>query len=676
VRRSLEQAALPRLLVLCTRRPQYEPPWTGAANVAELRLTPLSDGSTIDLLKTRLGVDEVPKALAGLIAEKAEGNPLFVEELLSFLQDQGRVHAGEHGIAFEQGDSGVPANLANLLMDRVDRLDDGARVLLEAAAVIGRRFAPGLMGRVAGLDGETARHLHTLEDAELIFPTDAGEVYEFKHALIRDAVYDSLLEARRTELHEKAATAIEHTHANRLGEAADVLAHHYSHTERAEKAVRYLALAGEKSLGVYSLEDAEARFRAVLKLLEQHPDAANDAFLADVLLGLARVMYFNIEFNAIMELVETYLPRVEALGDKRRLSRFLFESGYAHVFASKVKEGRKLLGRARALGEEIGDDLSVAYADLGLMWDRLFWGEPGEERGRAQREAGERIVEVGLRRGDIWLASKAGLALGLDLQAWGHLGESRAELMKLMAMSRETNDPRPRSMALWALAALDSFSGNYTEAIENADEALRICLSAVDRSAALAYKTAAMILSGKAAEGVALAEPALHEVEAKGLTMTVAPLKMVLGVGRVMLGDMARGMRAIEDATAAAEQLGQTIARPYGDLFQGETYLQMAIGGEKPPLSVMLRNLPFLLRTLPFATRKSRRCLESALDGFRTLESPSFIARCLYDLGLLDRAGKRTAEARANFVEARGIADSVEATTLVDQIDATLPSLS
>ena len=89
----------------------------------------------------------------------------------------------------------------------------------------------------------------------------------------------------------------------------------------------------------------------------------------------------------------------------------------------------------------------------------------------------------------------------------------------------------------------------------------------------------------------------------------------------------------------------------------------------------MLRNLPFLLRTLPFAKAKARRCLESALDGFRGFDCPSFVARCLYDLGLLDKTGKRAGEARAKFDEAREIAASVEATNLVTDIDAALAEL-
>jgi class 3 adenylate cyclase/tetratricopeptide (TPR) repeat protein len=677
LQRIVEGADEMSLLLLTTARTGYQPPWSGAPNTIELRLAPLSEGATLELLKSSLGATTVPDELARMVAEKSQGNPLFAEEITGYLRETGAIRDDGDGVVFEGGDANaaLPVTVENLLMDRFDRLAEGPRAVLEAAAVIGPRFSDELVGTAAGFDGESGGNLQALVRAELIEAEPGGRACRFRHALARDAIYDSLLTPRRQTLHERVAEAIEAKHAAYPEEVADLLAHHWSRTERADKAVKYLALAGEASLRIYSLEEAERNFRQALDLIEANPGCADDALLADLLLNIARVLYFQGEFYAVIDLVEPYLPRVEALGDKTRLSRFLFETGYAHVFASKVAEGRELLARARALGEETGDELAVAYADLGTMWDRLFWGEPGEQRSAAQRQAAERIVAVARREGDIWLASKAQMALGLDLQAWGRPGEGRVALMELMAMSRETNDPRPRSMALWALAALGTFSADYAEAIENADEALRISLCPVDRGSALAYKSMAMLLSGQVAEGMAQGAPVYRDTKDKGLFMVMAAPQMILGVGTVLLGNMAGGVRMIEDAAREAEAWGQTAARPLGNLFHGEVYLQIAIGGEKPPLSVMLRNLPFLIGTLPFAKAKARRCLESALDSFRGFDCPSFIARCLYDLGLLDQAGKQTGAARAKFDEARQIAASVEAANLVRDIDTALAEL-
>ena len=150
---------------------------------------------------------------------------------------------------------------------------------------------------------------------------------------------------------------------------------------------------------------------------------------------------------------------------------------------------------------------------------------------------------------------------------------------------------------------------------------------------------------------------------------------MVVGAGTVMSGEMARGVRAIEDTATRYTELGQKFIRVVSDDLLGRVYLQMAIGGERPPLSVMLRNLWFLLRTLPVAKIKARRYFETAAAQYRAFDMPSSLAYCLYSLGLLDKASKRPAKAGARFEEARKIADSVEATSLVRQIDAALADL-
>ena len=664
------------LLIVSTYRSEYRPPWAGQANVTELRLTPLSGGSTVELLQERLGATELPKALTRMVVEKSEGNPLFAEEIANYLVDAGSLRMGGDGVSYDSraGKAVLPVTLENLLMDRFDRLAEGPREALEAASVIGPRFSVDLVA-AASEDGGAAGHLAELERLELIRREPERSDYRFKHALVQDAIYDGLLTARREALHERVAETLEAGHTDYPDEVADVLAYHWARTGRADKAVKFLALAGENSLRVYSLEEAEQRFRQALELIDAHPGVAQEEVRTGILLHLARILYFQCNFFRIIELVEKYLPRVEALGDRKLLSRFLFEGGYAHVFAAQIEPGRELLDRARALGEETGDDVAVAYADLGLMWDRMFWGEPGEQRRRTQRDVGERIVETGKRHGDIWLASKALLCLGLDGTGWGRSGEARADLLRLLALSRETNDPRPRSMGLWAMAALHLYEGEFGEAVESADESLRVCLSPIDRFAARSYRDAAIVLMGRIDEAFQRARRDIQTAQEHGLIFNMAVPTMVIGVGTVLRGEMALGVRTIEDAVTRFTALGQEIIRATGDSFLGQVYLQMAIGGEKPPLSVMLRNIGFLLRTLPAAEKKARRCFESAAALHRSFDMPFPLAQNLYSLGLLDKAKKRSVEARTRFEEARAIAASVEATALVDQVDAAMADL-
>lgn len=665
------------LLVLSTYRPEFNAPWAGRANVTELRLSPLSTGSTVDLLQHLLGTDDLPEELTRLVSDKAEGNPLFAEEIVRYLQGQGSLRQVDGGVFYEavDGASALPITLENLLLDRFDRLEPGPRATLEVAAVIGAQFATDFAAAASGMAEATAGYLDELERHDLIHREAAGGAFRFKHALVRDAIYDSLLSARRAALHEQVAEALEARGDS--GEAADQLAHHWSHTDRADKAVAWLAIAGENSLRVYSLEEAQQLFQQALTLLQDKPNAGDDAALADILLHLARIMYFQVNFRGIIELVNRYLPRVEALGDKRRLSRFLFEGGYARVFAAEIGPGEELLKRARALGEELGDELAVGYAELGLMWLRCFWGEPGEERRRAQREIGERVADIGIRHRDIWLASKARLCLGLDEAGWGRPGDAHRDFLRLMALSRETNDPRPQSMALWAMAILNLLAEDYEAAVESADEALRVCLSPIDRMSAEAYKTCAMMLMGTLSDTDR--EAWLHgfpAVEAGGLVMTLAFPAMITGVDMVLRGEMAAGVRTIDDTERRFSALEQTLIHISADSFLGEIYLRMATGKEKPPISVMRKNWLFLLRTLPVAARKARRHFESLTAQARAFDTPFNLASGLYGLARLDIAKKRHDDARTRLEEARAVAQSVEATALVDKIEASLATLA
>jgi len=320
--------------------------------------------------------------------------------------------------------------------------------------------------------------------------------------------------------------------------------------------------------------------------------------------------------------------------------------------------------------------LAIAYADLGSMRDRMSWGQPGVTRDEAQREAAKRIMEVGRRHGDTWLASKAGLANGMDLAAWGRPRESRAALMDLMALSRTTNDPRPRSMGQWALASLEIYSGNYKEAIEIADDGLRISLSPVDRLAANVYKGMAMVASGQMVDaGMDILQRGIVAAEANWFTMVTPPARMVMGIGMVMQGNMAAGVRAIETAASEADKNGMVAMRSLGDQFLGQVYLQFALGGETPPLSVLMANASFLLTNLPFAKKKARSYLQSGLDGYRALDNLAGAAQCHHDLGLLERATKKTDKARASFEQARDTASAVGADNIVQASEAALASL-
>ncbi|MDP6812206.1 MAG: AAA family ATPase [Alphaproteobacteria bacterium] len=674
--RMIEDAGDLPLFFLFSYRPEYRPPWAGAKTAKTLELSPLSTDSTAELLRHRLGVEDLPAELTRLVTEKAEGNPLFAEEIVNFLTERGVFDEGEDKDVAPAAMVGLPVSLENLLMARVDRLDDEPRRLLQAASVIGRSFNHEIAGEAAGLDGRAASCVAQLERLELVREDPASGDYLFKHALIQDAVYNSLLGDRLEALHERVADAMERRNSGRLGEIAETLAHHYSRTPRAEKAVRYMAQAGEKSLRVYSLDEAELRLRQVVELIEKVPGCADDAFLIDVLLNLGRVQAFRADMYGLIELLEPHLAKAEALGDPRRLGRFLIEIGAAHACSANAAVGFPLLERGMEIAEEAGDELTVGYAMLGLMLGCTYWEEingPWRQKITRLTVEGERI---GRKFNDNYLTANAIVCMSLLNTIGGRPGEARKHALRLIELSRETNDPRPRSMALWALAVVDFTQLAFEDALESGREGARLALSVFDRNFAEMFVAAGDIMLGRTSEGRPLMSSLNDLFLRRGMFVAVTTSGPLIGVAMIMDGEMAAGFRWIEQCLEKYRSWGHNSAVPLGHLILGELYTRMALGQDRPSLGIMVCNLPFLIRTLPRVTAIARHHLEIALTFFEQADMPSYAAWALYDLALLDQKKGRTAEAAAKLTEARELAQPVEALTLLEMIDAAAKPVS
>jgi class 3 adenylate cyclase len=147
--RTVERRPAVPLMILHTRRPEYDPPWAGRPGVNELRLAPLSSSETLQIAQHRFGVDKLPESLARLVVEKAEGNALFMEEIASYLIERGTVRHTASGLAYDASvAAALPASVQLLLTARVDRLALEDRELLQIAAIMGRKFDPSLLAEV------------------------------------------------------------------------------------------------------------------------------------------------------------------------------------------------------------------------------------------------------------------------------------------------------------------------------------------------------------------------------------------------------------------------------------------------------------------------------------------------------------------------------------------------
>src|SRR5215207_975699 len=223
------------VLLLCTWRPGYRPPWSEHSYVTQLALRRLGPRDSLSVVCSVLGADRVPEALGSVILQRGEGNPFFLEELARAALEYGEGAA----------DTLVPDTVQDVLMARMDRLAETPRRVLQTASVIGREVPRSLLEAVWSEPAGLGEQLVELQNLEFLYEHTGREPgFVIKHALTQDVAYETLLEGRRRALHAAAGRALESLYAERLEEVYDRLAHHYSKTDEAPKAVDYLARLG------------------------------------------------------------------------------------------------------------------------------------------------------------------------------------------------------------------------------------------------------------------------------------------------------------------------------------------------------------------------------------------------------------------------------------------------
>jgi class 3 adenylate cyclase/tetratricopeptide (TPR) repeat protein len=226
----------------------------------EIRLNPLSPTESTQLMDNLLEIENLPARIRQLILQKAEGNPFFLEEIMRTLIDRKAVlREGDHWKATSALETfTIPDTIQGVIMARIDRLDKELKQVLRTASVIGRAFLYRLLKAVADAVHELDDRVERLKVMELIREKQKTPELEyiFKHALVQESTYESILLKRRRELHGKVASAIEQLFSDRLEEFACVLAYHYAKAEDWNKAQDYLFKAGDQAGRIAA--DAEA----------------------------------------------------------------------------------------------------------------------------------------------------------------------------------------------------------------------------------------------------------------------------------------------------------------------------------------------------------------------------------------------------------------------------------
>jgi class 3 adenylate cyclase/predicted ATPase len=263
--------SLPMLLII-TFRPEFTSPWTGRPHVTMLTLNRLPARQRSEMIANMVGGTALPKEIANKIVDRTDGVPLFIEELTKSVVESGLLTDARDGYA--AAELAIPTSLHASLLARLDRLAP-TREVAQIGAALGRSFSYELISAVAGIpQPRLDDSLRQLANAGLIFqrgtPPDAE--YTFKHALVQDTAYGTMLRSRRQQLHGRIAATLEGQFPQ-IGETQpELLARHYAEAGLVERAVGYLRKAGEHAIARGAMTEAMAQLERGLDLLSDLPD--------------------------------------------------------------------------------------------------------------------------------------------------------------------------------------------------------------------------------------------------------------------------------------------------------------------------------------------------------------------------------------------------------------------
>jgi class 3 adenylate cyclase/predicted ATPase len=395
----LDQAPTTRLLVLLTFRPEFTPPWGNRSHFSQMTLSRLGRSQVEAMVEKVTGGKALPSEVVQQIVAKTDGVPLFVEELTKMVLESGLVREEDGRYVRAHGDTAIPplaipATLQDSLMARLDRLSM-VREIAQVGATLGREFSYELLQAVSPLDEETLQQgLRQLVEAELIYqrglPPQA--VYFFKHALVQDTAYQSLLKSRRQHLHQQIAQVLEKRFTEIKDTQPELLAHHYTEAGLIEQAIPYWQRAGQKAAQHSANVEAVSHLTRGLELLKTLPDT--------------------------LERIRQELALQTTLG-----SVLMAAKGYS------APEVGQAYARARELCQQSGETPQLGPVLYGL-WS--FYITRAEHR--TAYELAEQLLSLAESQHDTTCLVEAHWALGLSSFSLGELTAAHAHFEQSLAL--------------------------------------------------------------------------------------------------------------------------------------------------------------------------------------------------------------------------------------------------
>jgi DNA-binding winged helix-turn-helix (wHTH) protein/tetratricopeptide (TPR) repeat protein len=550
------------LLMIVTCRPGFHVSWLDRAEVTALTLTRLARPENVALAShITVGADLAPEVL-DLIVERSDGVPLFIEELAASVMQSLAVQAGDSATALKS--AAVPSTLQALLAARLDRLKE-ARAVVQSGAALGRQFDYRLLRSVTGLaDDELARLLEEAVAAGLLDRRGAlpDTNYTFRHALLQDAAYASMLRAQRLTVERRVVLALERDRTDVVERHPEVLAHHCEAADQPEQAIEYRLKAArqalDRSAGVESRRQVE-RAQSLLPRIAEAVRASYEGRL-EVALGNALIMTCGFAAPEVRATLSRARERLDpARYPVESLSALCALSNY-HLIRS---ESPLCLALVEPLATRVQEPPAATVIEYLVGTAHLHLGN---------FESSARHLEAALTLYDEGTCRPLSLVAGLHLRSFALIWLSLARLylgfveaatetiVAAVADARGRSHPFTLVSALLATARFRLHVGDLTGAVAVTEEGMAIAReqrSPYHVSRAAVLRAVNLIEDGKAVDGIAAMQAALVEHRATGANFQSSFNLSCLARGHARAGDVAMALDFADQALAEIERCGE-----------------------------------------------------------------------------------------------------------------------
>jgi predicted ATPase/class 3 adenylate cyclase len=627
------------ILLLTTHRPGYTVRWANKSYYTQIGLDQLSPTEVETMLDRLLGTRDFPADLGRRIYDKAEGNPLFVEEITTSLRERGLLVRNNGGFVWaHRAVVDFLGTVPDIIRARLDRLDEPVKRTVQIAAVIGRQFGRTLLVRVSDPAHDVEGCLATLERLELVH--EAGFLpepeYVFKHAVIQDVAYQGLLSQRRKSLHGTIGRTIEELYADRPEEYAAVLAFHYARSDQPDRAIRHALIAGDRAARAYANAEAMTHYQQALetaRALPVSPEAKQAEI--DAVLKLAAVSTTRQDIQQDRTNLHAAYILAEQLGDQSRQARVLYWVGRIEYVLGNPQVAIEYAERSLKIAERLGDDALTA-PPVNLL-GRLYWQQGALTQASVllERSAGQMLRLENLNDA----ATTAGFA-GAALADAGEFGRAVARADQGVHLADEIHNPFAQAAAHYFRGHVRSDRGEWSAAIDDFREARRIAEQVDDRFRVYAvkvYEGRAHTMMGDPTQGRMILEECIAIAEQIGTKLFLSRPNAFLAECLLALGEVEsaslvayEGVRLAEEAgerhgnALARRALAETLMRRHPpDLAKAEEMLLTAMrvqqeNGEKPELArsyLVQANLLIAKEEMD----KAREVLSEAVTMFRDM---------------------------------------------------------